>query len=447
MALALSTLLTELGHATGTLRRSGTTTATGSTLTAVDSGLIGPAGYDDALKDMWLLGTSGTYGTLALRRLINNGSSTAYTAATGTMTWLDALAGNFGSGVTYQLYTIDPQYLVDALNDARRLCQKYLWREIVDIGHVTGSRIFNGGFVHWSSAAVPLGWRNNSTTMSRVSAPLTGNSIQLTGAAGSIDTYTQPFLPIRESLTDLESTNTISLYADVITSTASHARIRILVGTSYYSDYHAGDNIWAQLKLENKSVDKGAGARFALHIEGNNTAQFTNVYTKGGPQVYQYAVPSTYMPGSFQIGIADSSDLTQMGGAGLYYRPTTNWRFVRDVMMLDEVEAATVTGLVQFDSPPPNGHRMQWLGRGFLSSVALLTDEMEVDNDTSFYLYAWAKWSLFNRLAGERRHDPQLYDDYMKAADRALAEVEGYERRGQHITPRPKQAKLVAEFG
>ena len=429
MALTTATMLTELGRATGTLRRGGTTTASGTDKTAVDSGLIGPASYDDALKNWWLLLTSGTYGTLALRRLINNGSSTAYTASSGTMTWLDALAGVSGSGVTYQLYSIDPQYLVDALNEARILCQKRLWRPIVDFGVITGSRIFNGGFAHWSGG-LPLGWTksNSALTVAR-GVGQHGQQARLTGAY-----YLGGSMPHLADVLALAGEK-VKLYATVYATAASQARIGLVESTTTYSSYHDGDSLFAELPTAEISIPAGDYLFSARLYAGAAESWFENVYTTGGPKMYAYPVPSAFIGSPTRIEICRTQGANNEYIVTKGYDPMTDWDFVQ-MDAYDAGSALATIGHIVFRAgqAPSSEYRMKWYGKGLLSEVTLLADSMEVDADTSLYLYAWAQYLLGERLAGEVRHDDKLYDDYMKMAEQGMAKVEGFESRGEHLS-------------
>ena len=442
--LTLATLRQEFSEKIGDWF-TGTTTGAGSTTTAVCSDMAGLSYLPEpAVKNRWILLTSGTYSG-SVRPI------SGFTASSGTITWQTALAGASGNAVTFEIHRIDPRSKLAALNMARRRASEYLFRSIVDVGNVTGSLIFNGGFVHWSSSTVPLGWRVSTATLAREAAHLTGGSVILKTLAGSLDTYIQPYFPIRMSTTDLVTAGTMSMYADVRTGAASNARIYINTGTpgdSYYSDYHSGDDGWTQLKLENKSITKNINKFFfSLNTETTTSAQFTNVYSQGGPQVWQYAVPNTYIGSPSQIRVATTSELTRKGGAGLDYLPVTNWDFIQDTLALAEDETALTTGLIQFKGTRPlDGYRMQWFGKGLLSSVSADTDSMEVDNDTSPYLYAWAKHLLFLRLASTPA-PVEVLDRYKRMAEEGWAEVEAMEGTMRNVSPPVPAGPYPVRFG
>jgi hypothetical protein len=111
----LNTLLPEFAKRNGFYVGSFTTTTdvTGSDKVITSTGLIN-SGYDDddSLIDYWIRITSGTDDD-AIRRVDD------YTGSTGSCTV--ASGGNLSSGssVTFEVYTRDPQEIIDALNSAR----------------------------------------------------------------------------------------------------------------------------------------------------------------------------------------------------------------------------------------------------------------------------------------------------------------------------------------
>ncbi len=122
MTTALSVARQKLSEVIGDWRP-GTTTATGSNVTAVDSLLA--EFPDDYFIDWYIYLTSGTYA--ASKRPVSDFTSTG-----GTVTWTAILAGNSGSSITYELHRIDPTYFMQALNNAMLETYPYLYKEIAD---------------------------------------------------------------------------------------------------------------------------------------------------------------------------------------------------------------------------------------------------------------------------------------------------------------------------
>lgn len=444
--LTLATMLTDLGRATGTLRRSGTTTAAGSATTAVDSGLISPAPTNNMLKDFWLLGTSGTYGTLALRRFLDS-----HTGSSGTMTWLDALAGNFGSGVTYQLYTIDPQYLADALNDARLLCSKYVFRQFTDF-LVANSPVVNGCFTWWDATnAVPMGWVKSNSALTSVSnsGPNNNYVAKLTSSDATARWLeTQPTF-YADSLA--LAGKTIKLYCDMQSDTASHARVGVLLnstktymdkyynynGTTTTSGYAPADALWYRAQNESVAVLSTINAvQFLMEIaHATAVTRFSKFYITGGPRMTTYPVVGDWLGEPTDIYVQTSPDLTRRGfQSSSWIRVKANYEEIETSQNFASSATNRVGRLVLKGGGYPDGYLMKWVGKAYLSSVSLLTDSMEVDHDTKWYLYECAKYVLFNRLAEEHRHDDKLRDDYKKSASEAWQMKTNMEDKQEHAS-------------
>ena len=111
----LDTLLPEYGRRKGVYVGSFTTTSnpTGSAKTLTSTGLLS-AGYnsDDDLNDYWVRITSGTDDDL-IRRVDD------HTGSTGVLTLAAGASISSGTNVTFEVYTEDPQLLVNELNSAR----------------------------------------------------------------------------------------------------------------------------------------------------------------------------------------------------------------------------------------------------------------------------------------------------------------------------------------
>ena len=111
----LNTLLPEFAKRHGYWVGSFTTTTniTGSDKVIVSTGLIS-SGYDDddALIDYWIRITSGTDDD-AVRRIDD------YTGSSGSCTVASGANLSSGSSITFEVYTRDPNDIIDALNTAR----------------------------------------------------------------------------------------------------------------------------------------------------------------------------------------------------------------------------------------------------------------------------------------------------------------------------------------
>ena len=130
----LDTLLPEYGRRKGVYVGSFTTTSnpTGSAKTLTSTGLLS-AGYnsDDDLNDYWVRITSGTDDDL-IRRVDD------HTGSTGVLTLAAGASISSGTNVTFEVYTEDPQLLVNELNSARASAFPALHRVIHD-RDVTGA--------------------------------------------------------------------------------------------------------------------------------------------------------------------------------------------------------------------------------------------------------------------------------------------------------------------
>ena len=130
----LNTLLPEYARRKGVYVGSFTTTSnpSGSAKTLTSTGLIS-SGYnsDDDLNDHWVRITSGTDDD-ELRRIDD------HTGSTGVLTLASGTNLSSGTNVTFEIYTEDPQLLINELNSARSSAFPALHRVIHD-RDVTGA--------------------------------------------------------------------------------------------------------------------------------------------------------------------------------------------------------------------------------------------------------------------------------------------------------------------
>ena len=130
----LNTLLPEYARRKGVYVGSFTTTSnpSGSAKTLTSTGLIS-SGYnsDDDLNDHWVRITSGTDDD-NIRRIDD------HTGSTGVLTLASGTNLSSGTNVTFEIYTEDPQLLINELNSARSSAFPALHRVIHD-RDVTGA--------------------------------------------------------------------------------------------------------------------------------------------------------------------------------------------------------------------------------------------------------------------------------------------------------------------
>ncbi len=420
--LALSTLLDEFSQHIGDPGYySGTTDGTGTNLTLVDSTLYSRFAKNNELLNKFVLLTSGTYS--GQKRIIYDPTNGHYTASTGTARWLDALGGNSGTGVTYQIHGIDSTHKIDALNAARKLGfnRGFLVRPLA-YDMVSGSPLPNGGFNLWNAAeSMPLGWKDNGSaiTTTHISGPNNNNIVNCVATGSDYLRTTPDFYADSLRLAG----KTVSIYCDVQCDVASRARIGIdLDAGIQYSDeyfnynattttaaYHPGDGAWYRLQLEDVAIPSTNGTiRFVLSVAGvvtaPNYARFSNFRVKGGNTMYEYPIPMMgFVDGVSYLEYAPLGALTRQDYADLWAEQS-DWRYDEIASMQDEPSTTLGTvGRLMLTSPITEGYRMRAWGVGLLSSVSAMTDKMQIDNDKSLYLYNLAEHLLYKRLQGQAR--------------------------------------------
>ena len=402
---ALSVIRQEVSEEIGDWL-SGTSTATGSSTTLVDSGL--KYRPDDYFNGFWLLITSGTYA--GSERFIS-----VFTSSSGTITWLAALAGNSGSGVTYEIHRFRPLDITGAINDARIEAYPYLHRRVIDESLVTGSHLLDGGFEDWSSTTVLNNWTNTGTgTFAQRTTPVNGrlwDKYAVTVTPGGANGGIRQGQAQNVGLSDLCG-HTVYFKAWV-NGTAADAIIRITDDDGNTdSDAVAASATWELLECQRTIKSDSVTVQFDILSPGNNAFYVDNARVTG-PANYRYRM-FTHLEDILEVGYQSAS-----GGLNNYpcddlvaklpYVRLKNSRYIYD---------GTKREIFLMDSPLDN-RKLRIIGKGPLSSVSADADTMELDGNHIRVIVALAASKLYKRYAnvvsGEDRNNYlQIAEDHQR---------------------------------
>ena len=148
MAVTLNRSIEMLGRATGFFVSS--TATGGSTTTVVDAGIVR---YDaNILKNKWLFIVTATQSTIV-------GTSRRISSlSTSTITVDSAYAATTTSGDTYYILSVDPDVMIDSLQQAARTLYPYLYLPTQDETLVVDNLLTNWDFETWDDSSTPNSW-------------------------------------------------------------------------------------------------------------------------------------------------------------------------------------------------------------------------------------------------------------------------------------------------
>ena len=243
---------------------------------------------DDALKDKWVIITSGV--TKVTRKIKNNFYSEGFIYP------YVSFGAQIATSVTFEIHDTNPDDYTHFINQAIRDSYPFICQEVRDSTLIGGNVIPNANFEKWTSTSYPDYWTVSVATVAAESTTkLFGSySMKLSTAAGSCYCSSGSFLPML-SLQD----STVTFKCWVNTAAASTARIGVYTmvndgstTATTYSDYHTGSGKWELLEVENVSVpDDLAEIRFICATSTVTAAYFDQVWAIG--TVGDYLLPST----------------------------------------------------------------------------------------------------------------------------------------------------------
>lgn len=397
---------------------SGTTVVSTTTSNLIDAANTPNLGQfaDDALIGQWIYVTSTTAPSTRNLRITNSVQST------GTLTFIPALAAVLPDASTYEILPASAPAIHTAIDEA--LLTLYdrgiIVRPILDRSLVTGSPIYNAGFAHWTDAAPadaytaatystthgPRGWTiDNVTVLKEVdSSRLSGSEsalrmTRIAGTAGNASLQDQWY----RFLYDFRG-NSVTLYAWVLTSTASFARISLQefsssgVSTTTYSSYHSGSGYFERLSVALSTSSTFTGlvpACQTADIAGNAT--FTDMWIDGGEPVYEYPIVIANMPEGpdeiWTIGTGNDVEKRQLGTR----IPVSQWQFYKHY---NEQQASDI-GTLWLSPSIASGKRLLVKASGPLTLPTADTHNIEITQFESLLVAKMAALKIIEgRLVG-----------------------------------------------
>ncbi|MBI4032285.1 hypothetical protein HY374_01110 [Candidatus Berkelbacteria bacterium] len=303
---------------------------------------------------------------------------------------------------TYEIHSIRPSLIEDAIDVAIRNLSNKLGRMRVDNSYVTDSPIFNAGFEDTTSATAITGWAATTATMTRESGAQNklggAYSVALTGSSG----YISPTAEFADQFLYLAGT-TPTLYVPCKTSTASAGRISwVINGTVTNSSYHTGGGGWETLSLAGTIPDPVNTVTIRLNRDAG-TVYYDNIWIEGGPTMTWYRLPNTLFDGPEFIRIQD------IGDRDLQYhlrhmRVWSAWEFRRE-----HDEAADVQRNILHVIKRPRWGRWFMVANTQLTEPSARTDIVELDADDAELLEVEAALIIL-RQAGRIEQRQRIAD-------------------------------------
>tara|TARA_R110000787_G_scaffold37412_4_gene95038 strand:+ start:9105 stop:10412 length:1308 start_codon:yes stop_codon:yes gene_type:complete len=271
-----------------------TSTATGNTLTLVDTSLSEHSGGDDDFCENWyvLITESGHTAEGEVRRI------TGYVESTNTLTVSAAFSATTGSGSAYELHVLDPVKKHAAIKRAVSQIYPVLYLPLVDDSLIVDNRVTNGLFDTFASSSF-TGWTLAGAGAAEAQETTIvwegDNSCKLTSAsAGLTQSQTINFaLPI-DQLIGTQAKFTCWVHATV----ADIAKISIDWdgGTTISSStLHTGVDQWEELEVD---VTVPAGATqlvIVLNVAtGTNIGIFDRAVLHVAGNVSRYTIPAAF---------------------------------------------------------------------------------------------------------------------------------------------------------
>ena len=281
-ALTVGSLIRELAASVGDLVFSGTPTAQGTTTTLIDAALgrYWTANDDEALKGAWLYLIAGT-GTPTDAAAGMERPISAYTAATGTLTWTGAADDT--TEIT-NLYGIVRQRRPTEYLRALQAAQRYQAQRglgllpVVGREGIVGNLVPNGNFDLFTTANVPDGVTidpNSTFTMETTVTFGQRHSLKMT-TDGTNAGYVRFDIPQWGKFKG----KTVRCYARVYTSVAARTTLdfyNFSTSTPAETDTVTTASTWELLEVSNAYPDVASRARVAVNVSAGSAV---SVYTQ-----------------------------------------------------------------------------------------------------------------------------------------------------------------------
>ena len=323
MAVTLNRSIEMLGRATGFFVSSAATSG-GSTTTLVDTGIVR---YDaNILKNKWL------YMVSATNTAINGTSRRISSLSTSTITVDSAYAAGTSNTDTYYILSVDPDVMIDSLQQAARTLYPHLYLPTQDETLVVDNLLSNWDFENWDSTgsndAVATSWAikgSTPETNDEASFITHGSySMKITGTGSDQGVEQNIISAVGVNISETES-KVLHVRGWVWCDVADAARLRVTYDGSTFDDsnYHSGSAEWEGhgLMYIDSAIDFTASTTeemtISCEVTSGNTAYFDGVIA-WIDNVHNYTMPSTVIRGPHKVSM--QADSAYPNG---YYAPLT----------------------------------------------------------------------------------------------------------------------------
>lgn len=304
-----------------------------------------------------------------------------FVQSSGTITVTAAWAGQIANSTTFELHKFNPDDLDVAIKEVLVSLYPYLHKKYYDDSIITQSWLRNGGF-EWLSGTTVLNWAGSNSTLATETSTILLGARSLKTTATAANSFVQQSESQVAKLLDMRG-NTATFRCRVLTSTASHARLRIIAvdnagtTTSDYSDYHSGSGRWELLEAELGIPSNVRTLSFRLYGDVDATVAYWDGARAFGPVAYTY-----YLPPS---GWADITHFDYSG-------PGKNEETGADACDDRGIDMDTIVPIYQYDIYDdgtdkqlrvhqilPTGRKLILRGLGYLTQPASDSATTEVD--------------------------------------------------------------------
>jgi len=317
MAVTLNRSIEMLGRATGFFVSS--TATGGSTTTVVDTSIVR---YDaNILKNKWLYIVTATQSTIV-------GTSRRISSLSGTTITVDsAYAATTTSGDTYYILSVDPDVMIDSLQQAARTLYPHLYLPTQDETLVVDNLVTNWDFETWDDSSTPNSWVDIGTpTVAQEANRKVHGTYSAIVTAGGVGQGIEQNILFANGVNIGEVENkTLHVRAWVWADDADSARIRVTYDGSTFDDgdYHSGSAEWEGhgLMYIDSAIDFTAASTEEMTIScevANGKRAYFDSVVAWIDNVHNYTMPSTVIRGPHKVSMqADSADPNG------YYAPLT----------------------------------------------------------------------------------------------------------------------------